>query len=117
MSSNSNSNSNSSDRQFIMDRKKLRRLGILRNLKVEYGPLFTLNIGSCSAIFVASHSLAYQALVQQGAVFSDRPRVVPIGAVVNSNQRITNSASYGPVWRLLRRNLMSEILHPSHVKS
>ncbi|KAJ0079820.1 hypothetical protein Patl1_23686 [Pistacia atlantica] len=36
---------------------------------------------------------------------------------VTSNQRTITSASYGPTWRLLRRNLMSEILHPTRVKS
>ncbi|KAK6794763.1 hypothetical protein RDI58_008216 [Solanum bulbocastanum] len=90
---------------------------ILRDLKAKYGPLITLNIGSRSAIFVASHSIAYQALVQQGAVFSDRPKAVPTSAVVSSNQRNISSAPYGPIWRLLRRNLTSEILHPSRIKS
>ncbi|XP_055827296.1 cytochrome P450 89A2-like [Solanum dulcamara] len=90
---------------------------ILRNLKAKYGPLITLNIGSRSAIFVATHSLAYQALVQQGSVFSDRPRAVATGAVLSSNQRNISSAPYGPIWRLLRRNLTSEILHPSRIKS
>lgn len=89
----------------------------LRSLKAKYGPLITLNIGSRSSIFVASHSLAYQALVQQGAVFSDRPRAVPTSSVVSSNQRNISSAPYGPIWRLLRRNLTSEILHPSRIKS
>ncbi|WMV20892.1 hypothetical protein MTR67_014277, partial [Solanum verrucosum] len=64
-------------------------------------------------IFVASHSIAYQALVQQGAVFSDRPKAGP----VSSNQRNINTSPYGPIWRLLRRNLTSEILHPSRIKS
>ncbi|KAM3319609.1 cytochrome 89A2 [Capsicum chacoense] len=90
---------------------------MLRNLKAKYGPLITLNIGSRPTIFVASHSLAYQALVQQGSVFSDRPRAEPTSAVVSSNQRNISSAPYGPVWRLLRRNLTSEILHPSRIKS
>ncbi|XP_004235319.1 cytochrome P450 89A2-like [Solanum lycopersicum] len=90
---------------------------ILRDLKAKYGPLITLNIGSRSAIFVASHSLAYQALVQQGAIFSNRPKAGPTSAVVNSNQRNISSAPYGPIWRLLRRNLTSEILHPSRIKS
>ncbi|XP_060204073.1 cytochrome P450 89A2-like [Lycium barbarum] len=86
---------------------------LLRNLKAKYGPLITLNIGSRKAIFVASHSLAYQALVQQGSVFSDRPRAT----ILNSNQRNISSSPYGPTWRLFRRNLTSEILHPSRVKS
>ncbi|KAM3319612.1 cytochrome 89A2 [Capsicum chacoense] len=90
---------------------------MLRNLKAKYGPLITLNIGSRSTIFVANHSLAYQALVQQGAVFSDRPRPVPTSAIANSNQRTISASPYGPLWRLLRRNLTSEILHPSRVES
>ncbi|KAL3374096.1 hypothetical protein AABB24_005859 [Solanum stoloniferum] len=83
----------------------------LRVLKAKYGPLITLNIGSRPTIYIGSHSLAYQALVQQGSVFSDRP------TAESSNQRIISSAPYGPIWRLLRRNLTSEILHPSRFKS
>ncbi|PHT53464.1 Cytochrome 89A9 [Capsicum baccatum] len=85
---------------------------MLRDLKAKYGPIFTLNIGSRPTIFVASHSLAYQALVQQGVVFADRPRAVPISAI-----RTISASPYGPLWRLLRRNLTSEILHPSRVES
>ncbi|XP_059304368.1 cytochrome P450 89A2-like [Lycium ferocissimum] len=81
---------------------------ILRNLKAKYGPLITLNMGSRSTIFIASHSLAYQALVQQGAVSSDR---------LTSEVRNISLSPYGPVWRLFRRNLTSEILHPSRIKS
>uniref|UniRef100_M1DBV6 Cytochrome P450 n=1 Tax=Solanum tuberosum TaxID=4113 RepID=M1DBV6_SOLTU len=84
---------------------------ILRDLKDKYGPLITLNIGSSPTIYIASHSLAYQALIQQGSVFSDRPTA---GNTVSSNNRI---ASYGPIWRLLRRNLTSEILNPCRIKS
>ncbi|XVF30571.1 hypothetical protein REPUB_Repub16aG0069700 [Reevesia pubescens] len=36
---------------------------------------------------------------------------------MSSNQHNVSSASYGPTWRLLRRNLTSEILHPSRIKS
>ncbi|XP_016513713.1 cytochrome P450 89A9-like [Nicotiana tabacum] len=88
---------------------------ILRSLTTKYGPLINLRIGSLRpSIFVASHSLAYQALVQHGAVFSDRPKDMQ---TVNS-QRINISFSpYGPLWRLLRRNLTSEIVQPSRVKS
>nr|GMD86103.1 cytochrome P450 89A2-like [Ipomoea batatas] len=90
---------------------------ILRDLKSKYGPLITLKVGSRPAIFIANHSLAHQALVQNGAVFSDRPESAPATRLLNSNQRNISSAAYGPTWRLLRRNLTSEILHPSRVKS
>ncbi|KAL3523977.1 hypothetical protein ACH5RR_016811 [Cinchona calisaya] len=90
---------------------------ILQKLKTQYGPLITLRIGSRPSIFVGSHSLAYKALVQNGAVFSDRPKTLPTAKIFNSNQHNISSAVYGPTWRLLRRNLTYEILHPSRVKS
>ncbi|XP_023769217.1 cytochrome P450 89A2 [Lactuca sativa] len=82
---------------------------ILRKFKSKYGPLITLSIGSRPSIFVGSHSLAHQVLIQKGAVFSDRPRTLAV--------RNISSAAYGPTWRVLRRNLASEVLHPSRVKS
>ncbi|KAM3381630.1 hypothetical protein P3S68_007203 [Capsicum galapagoense] len=51
-------------------------------------------------------------LIKQGSVFSDRQSVPS-----NNNNRSINSAPYGPTWRLLRRNLFSEMLHPSRIKS
>ncbi|KAG2701246.1 hypothetical protein I3760_06G035300 [Carya illinoinensis] len=90
---------------------------ILRNLHAQFGPIVTLRIGFQPNIFVASRSIAYQALVQKGAVFSDRPPAFPTSKIFSSNQQTINSAFYGQTWRLLRRNLTSEILHPSRVKS
>lgn len=52
-----------------------------------------------------------------GAVFADRPPAAPISKIVSSNQHNISSGSYGATWRLLRRNLTSEILHPSRVRS
>ncbi|XP_050225625.1 cytochrome P450 89A2-like [Mercurialis annua] len=90
---------------------------ILRSLRAKYGPIITLRIGSRPAIFVTTHSLAHQALVQNGAVFADRPPALAVSKIISSNQYNISSAPYGPRWRLLRRNLTSEILHPSRVKS
>ncbi|PSS04608.1 Cytochrome P450 89A2 like [Actinidia chinensis var. chinensis] len=90
---------------------------VLWNLRDKYGPIITLRIGSRPAIFVASHKVAHHALVHNGALFSDRPKVLPASDVLTSNQHIISSATYGPTWRTLRRNLTSEILHPSRVKS
>ncbi|PWA78798.1 cytochrome P450 [Artemisia annua] len=82
---------------------------ILKNLKSKYGPLITLSFGSHPIIFVADHSLAHQILIKNGAVVSDRPRIFGF--------RTITSASYGPTWRALRRNLASVFLHTSRVKS
>ncbi|CAN1246457.1 Cytochrome P450 89A2 [Linum grandiflorum] len=82
---------------------------VLRSLHAKYGPAVTLRIGSRVAIFVADRSIAHRVLIQNGAVFADRP---PAAA-----QHNISSSFYGPTWRLLRRNLTAEILHPSRVRS
>ncbi|KAL6959173.1 unspecific monooxygenase [Sarracenia purpurea var. burkii] len=91
---------------------------ILRDLRAKYGPIITLRIWSRRpTIFVSSHNIAHQALVQNGAVFSDRPKALATNNILNSNQHNISSAAYGSTWRLLRRNLTSEILNPSRIKS
>ncbi|XP_054785588.1 cytochrome P450 89A2-like [Prosopis cineraria] len=90
---------------------------VLSNLHAKYGPIVTLPVGSRPAIFIADRSLAHQALVQNGAVFSTRPKARATSQIINSNQHNINSAFYGPTWRVLRRNLTSEMLHPSRIKS
>ncbi|XP_057969987.1 cytochrome P450 89A2-like [Malania oleifera] len=103
---------------FLWFRKSFSEIeSILRNLHTKYGPLISLRFGSRLTIFIANHSLAHQALIQNGVVFANRPAAPPVGQIFSSNQHNVNSAAYGPVWRLLRRNLTSEILHHSRVKS
>ncbi|KAG7585773.1 Cytochrome P450 [Arabidopsis thaliana x Arabidopsis arenosa] len=89
----------------------------VRSVHHRLGPIITLRITSRPAIFVADGSLAHQALVLNGAVFADRPPAAPISKIVSSNQHTISSCIYGATWRLLRRNLTSEILHPSRVRS
>nr|QWK52358.1 cytochrome P450 89A6-1 [Isatis tinctoria] len=89
----------------------------LRSVHHRLGPIVTLRLTSRPAIFVADRSLAHQALVLNGAVFADRPPAPPISKIVSSNQHNISSGSYGATWRLLRRNLTSEMLHPSRVRS
>ena len=83
----------------------------LRDRYSKYGPIVRVPIGSRSAIFITSRDLAYQALVLKGAIFADRPRQSP------ATRKLTiGSSPYGPTWRTLRRNLTSQILHPSQIK-
>ncbi|XVE62351.1 hypothetical protein DITRI_Ditri06bG0111200 [Diplodiscus trichospermus] len=90
---------------------------ILRNLHLKLGPMVTLYIGPRPSIFVFDRSLAHQALVQNGSLYSNRPTALPTNKIFSSNQHNISSARYGPTWRCLRRNLTSEILHPSRIKS
>ncbi|KAI9128066.1 hypothetical protein K1719_001059 [Acacia pycnantha] len=103
---------------FIFLRKSISELEpILRSLHTNYGPIVTLPTGSHPAIFIAHHSLAHQALVQNGVVFSDRPKALLAAGIINSNQLNIASAFYGPTWRALRRNLTSEMLHSTRIRS
>ncbi|KAJ0837765.1 putative cytochrome P450 [Helianthus annuus] len=81
------------------------------NLRTRYGPIFTLYTAlvPVPSIFISSRSLAHEVLVTQGAVSSDRPKFF-----LNFN---IGTSSYGPTWRLLRRNLATEIMHPTRIKS
>ncbi|KAK8514560.1 hypothetical protein V6N13_103277 [Hibiscus sabdariffa] len=89
----------------------------IRRLRRTLGPILTLHIGPHPSIFVFDRSLAHQALNQGGSLFSDRPKSGPANNIMNSNQHNISSGSYGPLWRLFRRNMSSGILHPSRVKS
>ncbi|CAN6466343.1 unnamed protein product [Victoria cruziana] len=89
----------------------------LRKLRDQYGPIFSVRLGSGPVIFIANRDLAHQALVQSGATFAGRPRSTAVGRIVNSNQHSISSASYGPLWRLFRRNLMTKVLSPARTKS
>ncbi|XP_031498309.1 cytochrome P450 89A2-like [Nymphaea colorata] len=90
---------------------------ILRKLRAQYGPVFSVHFGPRTAIFVAAQDLAHQALVQSGATFAGRPPTAGFARIINSNQHNISSASYGPLWRLFRRNLMAEVLSPARTKS
>ncbi|KAM7274310.1 hypothetical protein ACFE04_028974 [Oxalis oulophora] len=90
---------------------------ILRSLVSKLGPIITLHIGNGTTIFISDRTIAHEALIQNGAIFADRPPALPINRITTSNQHNISSAPYGPTWRALRRNLTAEILHPLRVKN
>ncbi|TYG37003.1 hypothetical protein ES288_D13G108100v1 [Gossypium darwinii] len=85
---------------------------ILQSLHAKLGPIITLHFGSRPAIFIADRFLSHQALVQNGAIFADRPPPLD-----GREQVVITTAVYGPTWRVLGRNLTAEMLHSSRVKS
>ncbi|CAN6162317.1 unnamed protein product [Urochloa humidicola] len=88
---------------------------LLRRLFQRHGPVVTLRMGSRRSVFVADRRLAHAALVERGAALADRPRLTS-ATLLGEGDNTISRASYGPVWRLLRRNLVAETLHPSRVK-
>ncbi|PNT66391.1 hypothetical protein BRADI_3g10960v3 [Brachypodium distachyon] len=55
------------------------------------------------------------ALIRDGVALSDRPRAAT-SSLLGVTDNIITRANYGPVWRLLRRNLVSETLNHARVK-
>ncbi|CAO2831124.1 unnamed protein product [Amaranthus hypochondriacus] len=92
------------------------REAALRRLASKFGPIMSVPMSRFPVIFISSRSLAHEALVQNGAVFGDRPKPLLTSKIMSCNQHNISSASYGPNWRLFRRNLTAQILHPSKAK-
>lgn len=90
---------------------------ILRSLHAKYGLVVSLTIDNSIVIFVASGSLAHQALVQNAAVFAHRPIPLATNKVIGNNGHNISFAGYGPTGRLFHLNLTAEILHPLRLKS
>lgn len=96
---------------FLWLRKSLLEFKpVLRDLHTKYVQILTLHFGPYPIIFVSSNSLADQALVRKGAVFADHLEAMAIGKNISL-------AFYDLTWRVLRRNLTTEILHPLQVRS
>ncbi|KAK8532190.1 hypothetical protein V6N13_131525 [Hibiscus sabdariffa] len=68
------------------------------SLRERYGPIYTLYMGSKPLIFIASHSLAHQALISNAATFADRPRAMATDKFLSSDQHNITLAFYGPTW-------------------
>ncbi|MCO5611942.1 hypothetical protein L7F22_066204 [Adiantum nelumboides] len=80
----------------------------LRRLRDKLGPIFTLHVGNTLVIYITSAGLAHEALVGKGLLFAACP-LFPSRALFTNNFCNINSATYGPRWRALRRNLVQEM--------
>ncbi|KAH7668651.1 Cytochrome P450 E-class group I protein [Dioscorea alata] len=83
----------------------------LHHLRAKYGPIFTLYVGSRPVIFIMDGKQVHRALIENGEVFADRPRPL-FSSDLNTNLRSINNSPYGPLWSLLRRSLVSDVIQP-----
>ncbi|OAY62629.1 Cytochrome P450 89A2, partial [Ananas comosus] len=90
----------------------------IRTLHARHGPVVALRLPfqRRPSVFVADRRLAHSALVGGGTAFAHRPPLVEPNVLFTCGQRDISSSSYGPYWRLVRRNLASEVLPPSRVE-
>ncbi|KAA8520038.1 hypothetical protein F0562_014288 [Nyssa sinensis] len=100
--------------QVILQRRPF--IYVVRDLRAKYGPIFTMQMGQRTLVIITSSELMHEALVQRGPLFASRPRDSPIRLVFSVGKCAINSAEYGPLWRALRRNFVTELINPTRIK-
>ncbi|KAE8670645.1 Cytochrome P450 77A4 [Hibiscus syriacus] len=86
------------------------------DLRRQYGPIFTLRMGTRTLIVLSDAKLCHEAFIEKSALFASRPRENPTRNIFSCNKFTVNAAVYGPVWRSLRRNMVQNMLSSSKLK-
>ncbi|XP_023151658.2 cytochrome P450 1A1 [Amphiprion ocellaris] len=80
----------------------------LTHLRLQYGDVFKMRLGSLSVVVLSGYTTIRQALVRQGEAFAGRPDLFTFSAVANGTS-MTFSEKYGPAW-LLHKKLCKNAL-------
>ncbi|GAA0184185.1 hypothetical protein Leryth_008289 [Lithospermum erythrorhizon] len=83
---------------------------IRENLIPNYGPILTMKMGTSTMIIISDADLVHEALNEKGKLYASRPKENPTRIVFSCNKFTVNAATYGPVWRSLRRNMVQNAL-------
>ncbi|KAL3676643.1 hypothetical protein R1sor_026591 [Riccia sorocarpa] len=86
-----------------------------QSLQSKYGKILTVWLGKTPMIFIHDPELTYDALMKQGAYFSNRAKKSTWG-IISSGWR-TLVTSEGPWTVALRKNVMTHMLGPSSLKA
>ncbi|XP_068667916.1 cytochrome P450 77A3-like [Aristolochia californica] len=100
--------------QVILQRRPF--MYVVRDLRTKYGPIFTMQMGQRTLIVITSSELIHEALVQKGPIFASRPPDSSIRLLFSVGKCTINSAEYGPFWRTLRRNFVTELINPVRIR-
>ncbi|KAH6795929.1 hypothetical protein C2S51_036915 [Perilla frutescens var. frutescens] len=100
--------------QVILQRRPF--IFVVRDLRKKYGPIFTMQMGQRTLVIITSSELIHEALVERGPLFASRPPDSPIRLIFSVGKCAINSAEYGPLWRSLRRNFVTELINPTRIK-
>ncbi|XP_062201655.1 cytochrome P450 89A2-like [Phragmites australis] len=90
-------------------------LRAMRRLHERHGPLLALRMGSDLRVTISDRRLAHAALVERGAALADRPRYASRD-FMGLNAATISTSSYGPLWRLFRRNFVAEVTNPARLR-
>ncbi|KAL6005629.1 hypothetical protein ACLOJK_006199 [Asimina triloba] len=86
----------------------------------QYGPLVTVYLGPERHVFIAGHTIAHQTLIKNGLAFGNRIPAPPENFRLfggDASEPFIGFTDCGPLWRLFRRNLASQILSPCSINS
>ncbi|KAM4616988.1 cytochrome P450 1D1 [Polymixia lowei] len=74
----------------------------LTRLRLQYGDVFQMRLGSLTVVVLSGYTTIRQALVRQGEAFAGRPDLFTFSAVANGTS-MTFSEKYGPAWTLHKK--------------
>ncbi|KAI0493779.1 hypothetical protein KFK09_023904 [Dendrobium nobile] len=91
---------------------------LLRRFHTLHGPILSLRLLPFAppSIFISSSSLSHIALIHHADSFSNRPPPVEPNIFLTAGNHDISSSNHGSLWSLFRRNLSSEVLHPSRLR-
>ncbi|KAK9153768.1 hypothetical protein Sjap_001248 [Stephania japonica] len=88
----------------------------MHELRQIYGPIIHFKLGTRTMIILSSSDLAHEALIQKGQIFASRPPETRTRSIFSCDKFTVNSATYGPYWRSLRRNMVQGMLSSTRLK-
>ncbi|KGN46023.1 cytochrome P450 77A3 [Cucumis sativus] len=88
----------------------------IEDIRHNYGPILTLQMGARTMIILSGPDLIHEALIKRGPAFASRPPENPTRIVFSNNKFSVNAALYGGVWRSLRRNMVENMLSSTRLK-
>jgi cytochrome P450 len=88
----------------------------VKEMKAQYGSIFTLKMGTRTMIVLTDAKLVHEAFIQKGALYATRPPENPTRNIFSANKFTVNAAVYGPVWKSLRRNMVQNMLNSTRLK-
>ncbi|GAU23558.1 hypothetical protein TSUD_40370 [Trifolium subterraneum] len=88
----------------------------VKEMKAQYGAIFTLKMGTRTMIVLTDAKLVHEALIQKGPLYASRAAENPTRNIFSANKFTVNAAVYGPVWKSLRKNMVQNMLTSTRLK-
>lgn len=87
-----------------------------QQLSMQYGSIFSLNLGSLPFVVISSPAAVEECFTKNDIVLANRPQVL-VGKHLHYEWTTIGAASYGPLWRNLRRLTTLELFATNSMNS